>query len=157
MTFSLRGNDPIPTDGSGRVLITDINPTGDNNEDALICRSETDGFTTTNFNAQWYLDPTGMSTDDGDRIVNPDPRGWNRNRGLDSGHLLVRLRRVSATAEEGVFTCTIPGDNNTPRYLGIYHPSELHGQYLLLHTTYPGFPSRCRSPALVCCFPLDIS
>ena len=52
-------------------------------------------------------------------------RGWVRNRDIDSeDYRLTRLRRVSATAEEGVFTCDIPGDNNTPRYLGIYYPSE---------------------------------
>ena len=44
---------------------------------------------------------------------------------LDSGHRLTRLRRVTATAEEGVFTCDIPGDNNTPRSVGVYYPSEL--------------------------------
>ena len=39
----------------------------------------------------------------------------------------MRLRRASATAEEGVFTCHIADDNNTPiaRYVGIYYPSEL--------------------------------
>ena len=125
MTFSLRGDDSIPTGGSGRVLITDINPNGDNNEDALICRSEIDGFTTNG--GDWFLHPTEMSTDDDDRI-NPDngnpDRGWLRNRGLDSGHLLVRLRRDSATAEEGVFTCHITGDINTPRSVGVYYPSE---------------------------------
>ena len=125
MTFSLTGYDSIPTDGSGRVLITDINPTGDNNEDALICRSEIDTFTTiVGLGTNWFLDPTGMSTDEGDRIPSPEPRGWNRNRDLDSGRRLVRLRRSSATAEEGVFTCTIAGDNNSPRSLGIYYRSE---------------------------------
>ena len=39
MTLSLRG-DSISTDGSGRIVITDINPDGDNDEDALICQSE---------------------------------------------------------------------------------------------------------------------
>ena len=128
VTFSLTGYDSIPTDGSGRVLITDINPNGDNNEDALICRSEIDTFTT-NGGSNWFLHPTEMSTDNGDRIVSnhdttTDPRGWARNRDLDSGHRLVRLRRASATAEEGVFTCDIPGDNNTPRSVGVYYPSE---------------------------------
>ena len=52
-----------------------------------------------------------------------EDRGWARNGGDDSGHQLVRLRRVSPTAEEGVFTCDIPGDDNTPRTLGIYYPS----------------------------------
>ena len=103
------------------MLITDINPDGDSNEDALICHSEIDTFTSTYGN--WYL-ATEISTDDGDRIVDPDPRGWLRNRSLKSGHQLLRLRRVSATAEEGVFTCNIPGDDNSPRALSIYYPSE---------------------------------
>ena len=58
-------------------------------------------------------------------MVNND-RGWLRNRAIDSeGHRLVRLRRDTATAEEGVFTCNIAGDNNTPRSVGVYYPSEL--------------------------------
>ena len=132
MTFSLTGYDSIPIDGSGRVLITDINPTGDNNEDAIICHSEIDAFTTAanNGDTNWYLDPTEMSTDDVDRIMHFDPRGWRRNRDLDSGRRLVRLRRGSATAEEGVFegvfTCHIPGDINTPRSVGVYYPSEYY-------------------------------
>ena len=125
MTFALRGNS-IPTDGSGRVLITDINPDGDNDVDALICRSEIHHNT---FGGNWYLDPTEISTDDGDRInpVNGNAdRGWFRNRGLDSeDHRLVRLRRRGfPTALEGVFTCDILGDINAPRFLGIYYPSE---------------------------------
>ena len=77
----------------------------------------------------WYLHPTQMSTDEGDRINNPtdsEPdRGWIRNRVNDSeGHRVVRLKRASDTAKEGVFTCNINGDINNPRYLGIYYPSE---------------------------------
>ena len=125
MTFSLNGN-PIPTDGSAHVLITDINPSGDNNNDALICHSEIplSGIIIV---GDWFLHPTQTSTSADDRIVSTDPRGWNRNRGLDGDrHQLVRLRRAdSAVAEEGVFTCNIRGDNNTPRYLGVYYPSEL--------------------------------
>ena len=64
MTFSLTGYDSIPTDGSGRVLITDINPNGDNNEDALICLSEISNTTV----GDWYLHPTEMSTNEDDRI-----------------------------------------------------------------------------------------
>ena len=120
MNFSLRGNS-IPTDGSGRVNITDI---GVANEDALICRS---GKAISSI-GNWYLHPTEMSTDDDDRIVSvyggPDPRGWRRNRATDSGHRLVRLRRASDTAEEGVFTCHIPGDFGTPVSVGIYYPCE---------------------------------
>ena len=125
MTFSLRGIS-IPTDGSGRVLITDINPNGDNNEDALICRSEIDTFDSPFGN--WFLNPTESSTDTGRIVIGkngePDPRGWNRSRDLDAGHRLVRLRRASATAEEGVFTCAIRDDINIPRSVGVYYPSE---------------------------------
>ena len=126
VTLSLR-NDSISTDGSGHVLITDINPNGDNNEDALICRSERpisgQGV------GDWYLHPTEMSIDDGHRIVSTGGRtvpdqGWVRNRDDDEGRRLVRLRRSSDTAVEGVFTCNIPGDTNTPGYLSVYYSSE---------------------------------
>ena len=125
MTFSLRGNS-IPNDGSGRVLITDVNPT---NEDALICRAEITFLFPTNASYyNWFLDPTERSTRDDDRIVSssvPADRGWLRNRDFDSGgHQIMRLRRSSATAEEGVFTCYIGDDINGVRALGIYYPSE---------------------------------
>ena len=118
MTFSLRGNS-IPTDGSGHVNITDI---GDTNGNALICRSGK----AISSSGDWYLHPTEMGTDDGDRIASPPPdRGWSRNRAADpEGHRLVRLRRATATAEEGVFTCHIPGDFGTPVSVGVYYPSE---------------------------------
>ena len=112
--FSLRGAS-IPTDGSRHVLITDIDSIN-----ALIYRS---GIPTT-VGGNWFLHPTQMSTDGSDRIVGPPvDRGWSRNRGLDSGHRLVRLWRQSATAEEGVFTCDLPGIN-TPVSIGVYHASE---------------------------------
>ena len=77
-------------------------------------------------NANWYLHPTQLSTAVGDRIQSFDPRGWSRNRGINQDeHRLVRLKRHSAiTAEEGVFTCHIVGDSNTPVSVGIYYPSE---------------------------------
>ena len=117
MTLSLAGYDSISTDGSGRVLITRI---GNTNGFALICRSgkpiSGDG--------DWYSHPTEMSTTDSNRITTFSG-GWSSNRATNSeGHRLVRLRRDSATAEEGVFTCHFPGDDNTPRYLGVYYPSE---------------------------------
>ena len=121
MTFSLNGNS-IPTDGSGHVCVTDIR---NNDETALICHSGK----ATSSGGNWYLHPTEMSTDGGDRIVSgvysiPD-RGWSRNRAADSeGHRLVRLRRATATAEEGVFTCHIAGDFGTPVSVGVYYPSE---------------------------------
>ena len=131
VTFSLEGvNISNTSTGSGHVLITDINPNGENNKDALICRSEIPVSHTRSRRGDWYLHPTQMSTDDADRIVtamptDPPDRGWHRNRVDDSeGHRLVILKRASDTAEEGVFTCNITGDLNNPRYLGIYYPSE---------------------------------
>ena len=135
MTLNLRGN-PITADGSGRIVITDINPDGDNNDDALICLSELP----TSVNSEWYLHPsqqtTQHTTDGSIRIESTDPRGWRRDRATitisNSGtHRLVRLRRDDSIASgsralEGVFTCHIPGDSNTPVSVGIYYPSELH-------------------------------
>ena len=128
MTLSLRGNS-IPTNGSGHVLITDINLNGGSNEDALICQSgkliSGDGV------GDWYLHPTEMGTDESDRIMSDRimsdilDRGWYRNRTIDSqGHRLAILKRDSATAEEGVFTCDIPGDFGTPVSVGVYYSSE---------------------------------
>ena len=142
VTLSLRGNS-IPTDGSGRIVITDINPDGDsNNEDALICQSELVGLNVGN----WFLHPTQQMTqltDDGSvRIESNDPRGWRRNRatviiGPTETVRLVRLRRddsiaIGGRALEGVFTCDIPGDTNTPVFVGIYYPSECVNSLLKL-------------------------
>ena len=139
VTLSLRGNS-IPTDGSGRIVITDINPDGDNVEDALICQSELP----TSVNGNWYLHPTQQTTDDSDRIQSDDPRGWRRDRAtitvVGSGtRRLVRLRRDDSIASggralEGVFTCDIPGDTNTPVSVGIYYPSEPYVQSLIITT-----------------------
>ena len=80
VTLSLRGNS-IPTDGSGRIVITDINPDGDNEVDALICRSELHNISS---RSDWFLHPTQLTTqhttDGSVRIENNDLRGWRRNR-----------------------------------------------------------------------------
>ena len=74
MILSLSSNS-IPTNGSGRIVITDINPDGnpDNLEDALICQSElalSDG-------GDWFLHPTQQTTQQttDERIEATDPRG----------------------------------------------------------------------------------
>ena len=138
VTLNLRG-DPIPTDGSGRIVITDINPDGnpDNLEDALICQSEL----SLNSGGNWFLHPTQQTTDASFRIESTDPRGWRRTRAANtiSGsetRRLVRLMRDDSIASggralEGVFTCDIPGDVNTPVSVGIYYPSELHLHIIL--------------------------
>ena len=152
----LRGS-PITTDGSGRIVITDINPDGDNNEDALLCQSELtfDGIGLGLSNGgDWFLHPsqqTTQDTSDGSvRIESTDPRGWHRDRGTvtiaGSGiRRQVRLRRDDSVASggralEGVFTCHIPGDSNTPVSVGIYYPSELHVEcHLAIIINYLGY------------------
>ena len=138
VTLSLRGNS-IPTDGSGRIIITDINPDGDNDEDALICLSEVP----ISNGGDWYLHPTQQTADDSDRILSNDPRGWRRNRAtvtnIGETHRLVRLRRDDSESSggralEGVFTCHFAGDSNTPVSVGIYYPSESHVQSLIFAT-----------------------
>ena len=129
MTLTLRGSS-IATDGNARIVITDINPDGDNNVDALLCLSEIP----VSVNGEWYLHPTQQTTETSDRIQANDPRGWRRNREIvTGGRRLARLRRDDTAAMgnndralEGVFTCNIPGDTNTPVSVGIYYPSELH-------------------------------
>ena len=135
MTLSLRGNS-IPTDGSGRIVITDINPDGDNDEDALICLSELHNISS---HSNWFLHPTQLTTDGSVRIEGTDSRGWHRNRAELDDHRLVRLRRddsvaIGGRALKGVFTCDIPGDINTPVSVGIYYPSESHVQSLIFKT-----------------------
>ena len=142
VTLNLRGNS-IPTDGSGRIVITDVNPDGDNDEDALICLSELHNISS---GGNWFLHPTQQTTqhttDGSVRIQSSDRRGWHRNRAvLDDDRRLVRLRRDDSIASggralEGVFTCDIPGDSNTstPVSVGIYYPSESHVQSLIFTT-----------------------
>ena len=146
VTLSLRGNS-IPTDGSGRIVITDINPYGDpyNYEDALICWSELYNISS---GGNWFLHPTQQTTQQtfngSVRIESDDLRGWQRNRAvLDHGRRLVRLRRDDSIASggralEGVFTCDIPGDSNTstPVSVGIYYPSESHVESLIFTIYY---------------------
>ena len=127
LTLRLTDYGSIPTDGSGRIFITAIGlddaTTTDDDADALLCQSDVPAAPRS---GDWYLHPTQLSIDDGDRIQSTDPRGWSRNRGSGlNSHRLVRLKRHSTiTAEEGVFSCHVLGDNNTPISVGIYYPSE---------------------------------
>ena len=113
-------NISIPTDGSGRILVTDINSS---DTEALICQSPSEGSWT-----DWYLDPedeNATNITDEDRIYGPNDRGWTRNRNTTrEGYRVVRLKRVSDTAVEGRFTCKIRGDSDSPRGLLILHSSE---------------------------------
>ena len=116
MILTLRNtNKLIPVDGSGRILITDI---GYDIRNALNCSSldvhvdAQDGI--------WYLHPTAK-TNLFNFAINYSHRGWYENRDYHA----VRLWRDSGTiAEEGVFTCDIIGDRNTPVSVGIYYNSK---------------------------------
>lgn len=117
MSLSLNGED-IPTDGSGRININDI--PFNNVSTALVCQS-----TVTSGSGQWFLHPTKESTKEQDRIKDTS-RGWFSTKTTTNGNRLVRLRRATGhTAQEGVFTCYIPADNDTKISVGIYYPSEL--------------------------------
>ena len=105
----------IPTDGSGRILITDI---GSDNDNALICRTNTPNPG----NGDYYLHPSMVTTSNSDRIESTDSRGWTRNR--DQVNTLARLRRHSTSWTEGVFTCQFSGISDPPISVGVYYPSE---------------------------------
>ena len=136
--FYLR-NVSIPTDGSGRLLITDIRlrngQSNTSDEGALICRSSEDIGTLRTFHSagDWYLDPevgeTIKTLNSGRRISGSGDQGWTRNRDRENSsgryHLVLRLKRVSETAVEGKFTCHIPNDRNNNKSLLILYPSEL--------------------------------
>ena len=137
--FFLRGRS-IPTDGSGRLLITDISLysrlTSTSDEEPLICLSNrhVKELNTPPDTNKWYLDSKVATTNTvtGERISEEsDDRGWSVNRGLvhvngegSPKHRVVRLKRVSETALEGKFTCHITNDRNNNKYLLILYPSE---------------------------------
>ena len=137
-TWDLRttilGGDYIPTDGSGRLLITDISltygQTQTSNDSALFCRATRDVAIVRGFDiGDWYLQPDFETTTAmGERIDGENDRGWTRERGTVnvSGiyYLHVRLKRVSETAVEGRFTCHIPEESNNYKYMLILYPSE---------------------------------
>ena len=118
------GYDFIPTDGSGRVLISDIGPY---NDDSLICQSDqaTGGY---GYSSDWYYHPVNQTTIEEERIQSTDnDRGWQRNRGVDSnGFQLVRLRSHPDIRNpvDGVFTCNIFNDTGPPISVGIYYAGE---------------------------------
>ena len=137
MEFYLR-NVSIPTDGSGRLLITDIRfrngQSSTSDEDALICRSSSNvaELRTNKIFTDWYLDKEQVDTTKtsviGIRINNDSALGWTRNRDRENSsgsyHFVVRLKRMSETTVEGRFTCHIPNDSNNNKSLLILYPSE---------------------------------
>ena len=114
MTLSLNGRN-ISTDGSGRIDVNDIG----HGDGPLICQSST-----ATRSGDWYLHPTELTTEEQDRIKDTS-QGWFSTKAIAINNQQVRLRRaVSPSAQEGVFTCHIRGDSDTPISVGIYYPSE---------------------------------
>ena len=122
MNFSLVGYTNIPTDGSGRILITDIAASNEPNQEALICLTDVPTPNGSNF----YIHPTVQTTSESGRIQSFDSRGWQRNRDLPNG--IMRLRRDIRTTSwtEGVFTCQYLDTYDLPIFVGVYYPSESH-------------------------------
>lgn len=115
MTLSLRGDNSIPTDGSGRILLTNI---GFNDNNSLYCVSDR---TSNKATSDWYINPVSQSTALEDRIVNTDSQGWTRKRNSTYGILFIR-RRVE-NPPEGVLTCKIEEDPMSPISVGVYYSS----------------------------------
>ena len=132
MEVSLRGKS-VPTNGSGRLLITDISlhngSISSSDEHALICRSSLN-ITRLRYDGvdDWYLDPEAETTTNiptGKRIDGRNDRGWTRNRGkVNKADRVVRLKRVSETPVEGKFTCHFLNDINNNKSLLILYPSK---------------------------------
>ena len=102
-------NVSIPTNGSGRISVTD----NELIEGGLVCRdSDRNGR-----RIDWYLHPTSPTIDDEVRIC-CDETGWN----VDKSNGAAILRRTIETPLEGVLTCA--NFKESLVYVGIYYPSE---------------------------------
>ena len=113
----------IPTDGSGRILITNIGFDNQSDDQALICMNNTPNPT----GSDYYLHPSMQTTDANYVIQSTDPRGYRRNR--YPRNEIVRLRRESyytTSWTEGVVTCRFQGITDPPISVGVYYPSESH-------------------------------
>ena len=125
-----RGGTSIPTDGSGRVLITDLNVVTNNNgaeSNAVLCSLP---GSTTSTSSNWYVHPDSSTTADQFRVVGifiNDADGWGRNRREG----VVRLWRNRMNTLEGVFTCQFPDANPNTIHLGMYYRSKLY--YIIMH------------------------
>ena len=76
-----------------------------------------------------YVDPEDESATSiavADRVRGDDFQGWVTNKYFvkSERYQRVTLMRVSGTAVEGRFTCSIPKDSDSPRGLLVLHPSE---------------------------------
>ena len=114
---TILSGDSIPTDGSGRLLITDISLTNGqtqtSNDSALFCHATKDVAKVRDLDiGDCYLQPDfDTTTAIGGRIDGDNDLGWTRNRSTVIVSWIhyrqVRLKRVSETALEGKFHMSV--------------------------------------------------
>ena len=133
--ITILSGDYIQTDGSGRLLITDISltygQTQTRDDSALFCHSSEDITIVRELDiGDWYLESDFKTTTAmGKRIDGGNDGGWIRDRARtvkanEDVYRPVRLKRESQIAVEGKFICHIPRDSNNYKYLLILYPSE---------------------------------
>ena len=116
LSLSLQGYSNIPTDGSGRILITDIRE--DVAEQTLACNSDV-----ASGSSNWYYHPSSMTTASSARILTDDiPRGYVIRRDPSFPQRIYLRRNLDVSASlEGLFTCEIL--NDSPISIRIYYLS----------------------------------
>ena len=116
MTLQLRGK-RLQTDGSDHnILIANITLNGTLHE-SLLCQPELTNITLENGDLiYWYLN--------NGKLNSTGSRGWIPESVRFFNTSNTFLKRVSDTAEEGVFTCHIDGDINPSVSIGVYYPSK---------------------------------
>ena len=115
MILKLNGK-RLQTDGSDHnILITTITVNGTYHE-LLLCQPELTNITLGNGDS-WYLNNGNLNS--------TGSRGWIQGSVYFFNTTnIIFLKKVSDTAEEGVFTCHIDGDINPSVSVGVYYPSK---------------------------------
>ena len=127
---TILSGDYIPTDGSGRLLITDISLTNGqtqtSNDSALFCVSSRDlaELNTLISEMDWYYDSEVKDYGSMSTKLPGDVTGW-KIRNLNIIYRAIRLKKVARIAVEGRFICRIKNDWNNDKSLLILYPSEL--------------------------------
>ena len=127
----------IPNDNISRISVTNFT-VSDSNSDGLECRSERTEAQTLVF-TNGYLVADGDSpiqAGDGPVILHfgAPERGWDTRRVVSDNRRFHYLRRRENNPEEGYYSCSIPGDMNSPTGLYILYPSESPYHDTVIHT-----------------------
>ena len=115
----------IPINGSGRVRVTDISNSGE--EDGLLCRYKAYRWQSTD-NFLWAVgrrrDLTLIPRPNLDIETETNYLGWVSESDHSAPYLRMRLYRVpDVVAKENVFICS-HSDNKDSISVGIFYPSE---------------------------------